>query len=91
MDSIVEKIKSGELIPFLGMGIFENTKCKDGSSLPYDSDSMILALNNGRAMSPRLMYEYSRAAMSLEQRKGRLWNIRFYISVIHRSRMSWIV
>jgi len=71
MDSIVEKIKSGELIPFLGMGIFEDTKCKDGSTLPYDSDSMILALNNGRAMSPRLMYEYSRAAMSLEQRKGR--------------------
>lgn len=71
MDSIVEKIKSGELIPFLGMGIFEDTKCKDGNSLPYDSDSMILALNNGRAMSPRLMYEYSRAAMSLEQRKGR--------------------
>jgi Rad3-related DNA helicase len=32
---------------------------------------MILALNNGRAMSDRLMYEYSRAAMSLEQRKGR--------------------
>ncbi|MGE4383888.1 MAG: hypothetical protein AB7D41_11875, partial [Arcobacter sp.] len=64
MDSIVEKIKSGELIPFLGMGIFQDTKCKDGSTLPYDSDSMILALNNGRAMSPRLMYEYSRAAMS---------------------------
>ena len=32
---------------------------------------MILSLNNGRAMSDRLMYEYSRAAMSLEQRKGR--------------------
>lgn len=71
MDNIVEKIKTGELIPFLGMRIFENTKCKDGSTLPYDSDSMILALNNGRAMSPRLMYEYSRAAMNLEQRKGR--------------------
>ncbi|RXJ68514.1 hypothetical protein CRV08_06705 [Halarcobacter ebronensis] len=71
MDKIVEKLKSGELIPFLGMGIFEGTIAKDGSSLPFDSDSMILALNNGRAMSPRLMYEYSRAAMSLEQRKGR--------------------
>lgn len=53
------------------MKIFENTKASDGSTIPYDSDSMILALNNGRAMSPRLMYEYSRAAMSLEQRKGR--------------------
>ena len=71
MDDIIKKIKMGELVPFLGMGIFANTKTTDGSILPYDSDSMILALNNGRAMSDRLMYEYSRAAMSLEQRKGR--------------------
>jgi hypothetical protein len=71
MENIVEKLKDGSLVPFLGMGVFENTVAKDGSQIPYDSDSMILALNNGRAMSPRLMYEYSRAAMSLEQRKGR--------------------
>jgi len=71
MDNIVEKLKDGSLVPFIGMGVFENTKAKDGSTLPWDSDSMILALNNGRAMSKRLMYEYSRAAMSLEQRKGR--------------------
>jgi len=71
MDDIKKKLQEGTLIPFLGMGIFKDTVAKDGSSLPYDSDSMILALNNGRAMSPRLMYEYSRAAMSLEQRKGR--------------------
>lgn len=71
MENIVEKLKDGSLVPFLGMGVFEETVAKDGSQLPYDSDSMILALNNGRAMSPRLMYEYSRAAMSLEQRKGR--------------------
>lgn len=71
MDDIIEKLKSGTLIPFLGMGVFEGTIASDGTQLPFDSDSMILALNNGRAMSPRLMYEYSRAAMSLEQRKGR--------------------
>lgn len=71
MDDILKKLNSGEMIPFLGMGVFEECVAQDGSALPYDSDSMILALNNGRAMSPRLMYEYSRAAMSLEQRKGR--------------------
>ena len=71
MDDIKQKLQEGSLVPFLGMGIFKNTVAKDGSTLPFDSDSMILALNNGRAMSPRLMYEYSRAAMSLEQRKGR--------------------
>ncbi|MDD2639788.1 MAG: SIR2 family protein [Arcobacteraceae bacterium] len=71
MDDIKQKLQEGSLVPFLGMGIFKNTVAKDGTPLPFDSDSMILALNNGRAMSPRLMYEYSRAAMSLEQRKGR--------------------
>lgn len=65
MDDIKQGLQNGSLVPFLGLGVFE------GTSLPYDSDSLILALNNGRAMSQRLMYEYSRAAMSLEQRKGR--------------------
>jgi len=71
MENIKEKLIKGELVPFLGMGVFYNTTATDGSRLPYDSDSMILALNGGRAMSARLMYEYSRAAMSLEQRRGR--------------------
>lgn len=68
-----EQIKAGTLIPFIGMGVFKQTQCEDGTQIPFDSDSMILALNGGRAMSPRLMYEYSRAAMSLEQRKGRAY------------------
>jgi hypothetical protein len=66
-----QRIKEGGVIPFIGMGVFKETKTVDGVQMPFDSDSMILALNSGRAMSPRLMYEYSRAAMSLEQRKGR--------------------
>ncbi len=71
MTEMLNALKSGELIPFIGMGVFRDTKTEAGLQIPYDSDSMILALNNGRAMSSRLMYEYSRAAMSLEQRKGR--------------------
>lgn len=71
MVEIIKDLKSGKLVPFLGMGVFKGTIATDGTTIPYDSDSMILALNGGRAMSHRLMYEYSRAAMSLEQRKGR--------------------
>ncbi len=67
------RIKEGTTVPFIGMGVFKGTKTEDGFQIPFDSDSMILALNSGRAMSPRLMYEYSRAAMSLEQRKGRAY------------------
>lgn len=71
MDNMIEDLKSGKLVPFLGMGVFKGVVNTNGQQLPFDSDSMVLSLNNGRAMSPRLMYEYSRAAMSLEQRKGR--------------------
>lgn len=65
------QIRAGSLVPFLGLGVFKETKTHDGDQIPFDSDSMVLSLNGGRAMAPRLMYEYSRAAMSLEQRKGR--------------------
>lgn len=71
MTNIINEVKTGESILFLGMGIFYNTKDEAGDQMPFDGDSMILRLNNGRAMPPRLMYEYTRAAMSLEQRKGR--------------------
>ena len=71
MDKIKESLANGTLVPFLGMGIFKDTVASDGSNLPFDSDSMSLALNDDRAMSKRLMYEYTRVAMSLEQRKGR--------------------
>ncbi|MFV0481371.1 MAG: SIR2 family protein [Campylobacteraceae bacterium] len=71
MKSLINKIKDGTLVPFISMGVFKDTACQNGAKIPFDSDSFILSLNNGRAMSPRLMYEYSRAAMSIEQRKGR--------------------
>lgn len=54
MQNLKEDLQSGKLVPFLGMGVFKDTVASDGSTLPYDSDSMVLALNNGRAMSARL-------------------------------------
>lgn len=74
MNEIIEKIKkelrNQTTVPYFGLGIFKDTKTKDGEQMPYDSDSMILMLNNGRPMSQRLMFEYSRAAMHLEERRG---------------------
>lgn len=71
MDNIKELLANGSLVPFLGMGIFRGVVATDGTPMPFDSDSMSLALNENRPMSVRLMYEYTRVAMSLEQRKGR--------------------
>lgn len=74
MDTQIEKIKkelrNQTTIPYFALGVFEGVITKEGQNVPYDSDSLILAMNEGRAMAPRLMYEYSRAAMHLEQRRG---------------------
>ena len=74
MSEIIEKIKkelrNQTTVPYLGLGIFKDVLTKNGDEMPYDSDSFILKMNNGRAMSQRLMFEYSRAAMHLEERRG---------------------
>jgi len=67
---IKKEIRNQTTVPYFGLGIFKGVTSKEGEQIPYDSDSMILMMNQGRAMSQRLMFEYSRAAMHLEQRRG---------------------
>lgn len=73
IEEIREELKSGEVVPFLGFGIYEGLNFDDGSAIPSSNESLILSINNNRAMTPRLMVDYSRAAMSLEQKKGRIY------------------
>ncbi|UFS61641.1 SIR2 family protein [Sulfurimonas sp. HSL-3221] len=70
IETIKKEIRNQTTVPYFGLGIFKGITTKEGEQMPFDSDSMILMMNNGRAMSPRLMFEYSRAAMHLEQRRG---------------------
>jgi hypothetical protein len=70
IETIKKELRNQTTVPYFGLGIFEGIKTKEGEQMPFDSDSMILMMNNGRAMSDRLMFEYSRAAMHLEQRRG---------------------
>ncbi len=70
IETIKKELRNQTTIPYFGLGVFEGITTKEGEAVPYDSDSLILAMNGGRAMTPRLMYEYSRAAMHLEQRRG---------------------
>jgi hypothetical protein len=67
---IKKELRNQTTVPYFGLGVFKGTLTKEGEEMPYDSDSMILKMNNGRPMSDRLMFEYSRAAMHLEQRRG---------------------
>jgi len=76
--ALIEDIRSGRIVPYLGAGALKDvTNAQDGSPIPADSDSLILAMNGGRPMAPRLMYEFPRAAMSMENKKGRNFVTRF--------------
>ena len=70
IQTIKKELRNQTTVPYFGLGIFQGVTTKEGEEMPYDSDSMILKMNNGRPMSQRLMFEYSRAAMHLEQRRG---------------------
>ena len=76
--TILSEIESGAAAPYLGPGVLASCHSTDGDApMPADSDSLILAMNNGRPMAPKLMFEFPRAAMNLELKKGRSFITRF--------------
>lgn len=69
---LISGINSGDIVPYLGPGVLTGSVNKEsGEAIPADSDSLILAMNNGKPMAPRLMYEFPRAAMDVELKRGR--------------------
>ncbi len=65
-------IEAGKIVPYLGAGALAgSTNTETGEAIPADSDSLIIAMNNGKPMAPRLMYEFPRAAMNVELKRGR--------------------
>src|SRR5690242_20813245 len=69
---IAAGLADGSLVPYLGPGILRDVVAVGGSpAIPATSDESILAMNDGRPMAPKLMYEFSRAAMNVELKRGR--------------------
>ncbi|MEW8331707.1 MAG: SIR2 family protein [Candidatus Thiodiazotropha sp.] len=65
-------VEAGDIVPYLGAGALNGSSHFDtGDPIPADSDSLIHAMNNGKPMAPRLMYEFARAAMDVELKRGR--------------------
>lgn len=65
-------LKDGSIVPYLGPGVLADVRnAETGAAIPADSDSLIIAMNGGKPMSPKLMYEFSRAAMNIELKRGR--------------------
>ncbi len=77
IDTIKTGLKDGSIIPYLGPQALSGSVNAAGDPIPADSDSLILAMNNGRPMAPKLMYEFPRAAMNLELKRGRSFITRF--------------
>lgn len=71
-ENIFAGLSDGSVIPYLGPGALNGVIAPaTGKAIPADSDSLILAMNNGQPMAPKLMYEFPRAAMNVELKRGR--------------------
>jgi len=65
-------LADGSLVPYLGPGVLAGVTSKlDGRPIPATGEQLILGLNNGQPMAPKLMYEFPRAAMNVELKRGR--------------------
>lgn len=85
-DRFKEQLVAGTLVPILGPGALQGSCDPDTlEPIPADSRSLILAMNGGREMMPRLMYEFSRAAQHLEQRRGQAAVTRFLTQLYSRN------
>lgn len=72
LDEILSGLYENRIVPYLGPAVLSDvTQIGSGTPIPADSNSLILAMNEGRPMAPKLMYEFPRAAMNLELKRGR--------------------
>jgi hypothetical protein len=69
---ILQGLYDNRVVPYLGPGVVADARNKlTGEPMPAGSDSLILAMNGGKPMAPKLMYEFPRAAMNQELKRGR--------------------
>lgn len=69
---LIDRVKAGAIVPYLGPGVLSDVvDTQSGLAMPADSESLILAMNHGKPMAQRLMYEFPRAAMNVELKRGR--------------------
>ena len=62
---ILSGLYDNTVIPYLGPGVlFDSVSKLNHEPIPADSESLILAMNGGKPMAPKLMSEFPRAAMN---------------------------
>lgn len=64
-------LADGSIVPYLGPGVLADVRSAvDGRIIPATGEQLILAMNDGKPMAPKLMYEFPRAAMNIELKRG---------------------
>ena len=82
-------LKDGSIVPYLGPGVLADVvSTASGEPMPATSDQLIISLNGGKPMSPKLMYEFPRAAMNIELKRGRAAVTRFLNTTYGDTRWS---
>jgi len=77
-EKLLAGLQNGSIVPYLGPGVLADVKnVATGAAMPADSNSLIHAMNDGKPMAPKLMYEFPRAAMNVELKRGRSAVTRF--------------
>ena len=85
---ILAGLTDGSIVPYLGPGVLADVVSEAGAPIPATSEQLILGLNGGRPMAPKLMYEFSRAAMNVELKRGRTAVTRFLDATYGATRWS---
>jgi hypothetical protein len=70
--TLIAGLTDGSIVPYFGPGVLTDVRhATTGAPMPATSDELIIAMNGGKPMSPKLMYEFPRAAMNIELKRGR--------------------
>ena len=89
LDDWQSGLADGSIVPYLGPGVLADvTALSDGRAIPATSEQLILAMNGGQSMAPKLMYEFPRAAMNVELKRGRSAVTRFLDSTYGATRWT---
>jgi len=72
LNALIEGLYAQRIVPYLGPGVLDDVcHLTSKQPIPARSDSLILAMNGGKPLAPKLMYEFPRAAMYFELKRGR--------------------
>ncbi len=80
LPEILQGLYDNRVVPYLGPGVLADARNKlSGEPMPATGESLILAMNSGKPMAPKLMYEFPRAAMNQELKRGRNYVNQFLV------------